>query len=501
VRVFTACIATETNTFAPVPTGMAAYEENGVYGRGEGRPDNEIRPAFDALARWAAAEGHELVQGLGIYATPGGITRRAVWEALRDELLEGLSAAGPVDAVVLPLHGAMVAEGYPDCEGDLLERVRAAVGPRVPIGVLLDLHCHYTERMQRHADLLVAFKEYPHTDVVERLEEAWALTLRRARGEIEPVTSVRDCRMVGFWHTTKEPMRSFVRRMQDAERLEGILSVNFGHGFQYGDVADMGAKVWVVSDRNYDGDGSKGAALATRLRDELWAMREAARVRLVPLDAALDRIARAPAGLPLVLADCADNAGGGAASDSTFVLRRLLERGIGDVAIGAYWDALAAATALEAGVGARFEIRVGGKYGRASGDPVDLWVTVRATASRHVQTGLGASYDCGQAAWLRTDAGIDIVVISKRHQVFGTDLFTGLGIDLASKRAVVVKSAQHFYPEFAPIASDVLYVATPGLLRDDVENLPYVHRDPNFWPRVAEPWKDADGDRPHEETP
>lgn len=405
MKIFLGGIATETNTFAPQPTGWGGYEELGIRRRGSPAPP----PSF---------------------------------------------------------------------------AVRAIVGPQVAIGVELDLHCHFTERMRRHADIIVAYKEYPHTDVGQRLAEVWQLTLATAAQRIRPVTAVHDCRMVGFWHTTREPMKRFVARMQALEGHNGILSVSFGHGFPYGDVPEAGAKVWVIA----DGDEALAARTARELGDELWAMRETTLGERLDVDTALDRLLAAPAGKPTVIADHADNAGGGASSDATFVLARIVERGLGDIALGAFWDLGAVQICRDAGLGARLALRVGGKCGPASGQPVDLEVTVRAVHAEHSQTGFGGSANpCGPSVWVGTDSGLDLVLISRRQQVIGTDLFTGLGIDLAAKRGVVVKSSQHFHAAFAPIAQQVLYVDTPGLLRNDFAQIPYRHRSLEYWPRVAEP--------------
>ena len=478
MKIFIAGIATETNTYSAFPTGLSAFEMN----RGKDPVATAFRPH---LERWAVDEGHTLAFGLTIFAQPAGATVRSAWQALRDELLADLKAAMPVDAVVLPLHGAMVAEGCDDCEGELIERVRAIVGPRVPIGVELDLHCHFTERMRRGADILVAYKEYPHTDVLDRLAEVWRLTLDTAAGRIRPVTAVADCRMVGLWHTTREPMMGFVRRMQALEGQGGVLSVSFGHGFPFADVPEAGAKVWVVT----NDDLPSAQALADELARELFAMREETRSVPIAVAAALDRVQAAPPGKPLVLADVADNAGGGASNDSTFILAALLERGIGDVAIGPIWDIGAVQVCREAGVGSTLMLRVGGKCGPTSGQPVDLPVTVRAFQKDHTQSLAGmARFDCGSSAWVQTADGIDLVLISIRHQGYGTDLFTGLGIDLTAKRAIVVKSTQHFHAAFAPLAQQVLYVDTPGLLRSDFEHMDYRHRSLNYWPRVDDPW-------------
>jgi microcystin degradation protein MlrC len=269
-----------------------------------------------------------------------------------------------------------------------------------------------------------------------------------------------------------------------------VLSVSFGHGFPYGDVPEAGARIWVVT----DGDEALAARWAATLAREVWDMRDRTRARQLTLDEALDRLQavrrQTPGAKPVVVADIADNAGGGASGDSSFILRGLLDRRIGNVALGAFWDLGALQICRDAGVGASLNLRVGGKCGPASGDPVDLRVTVRAVREQHTQTVLGvATAPCGPSVWISTEDGIDIVLISSRQQVFATDLFTGLGIDLAAKAAIVVKSSQHFHADFAPWASEVLYVETPGLLRTDFENIPYRRRDLNFWPRQEDPWK------------
>jgi len=476
MKVFIASIATETNTFAVAPTGLSAWEVD----RGEGR-SAEAQRWHEAGRRLAARDGHEVHFGLLAAAQPAGITVQSAYETLRDGLLQRLQAALPVDAVLLVLHGAMVADDCPDCEGDLIERVRALVGPGVPIGVELDLHCHFTERMQRHANIVISYKEYPHTDLVERFEELWALAIATAQGRVRPVTAVHDCRMVGTWHTTREPMKSFVARMKALEARPGVLSVSFGHGFPWGDVPEAGAKLWVVT----DGDPALGESLARELGQAVWDMRHETGARHTRIDEAMDRLAAHRGDRPLVLADIADNAGGGAGSDSTFILQALVQRGIGQVALAPFWDLGALQVCAEAGVGARLDLRVGGKLGPLSGDPVDLRVTVRALLEEHWQSGLGGHpAPCGRSAWVSTDDGLDLVLITRRQQAFGTELFTGLGIDLSARRGIVVKSSQHFHAAYAPLASDVLYVESPGLLNTDFANIPYRHRSLDYWPRV-----------------
>ena len=191
------------------------------------------------------------------------------------------------------------------------------------------------------------------------------------------------------------------------------------------------------------------------------------------------------------MADVADNAGGGAPSDSTFILRALVEHGIGEVAIGAFWDIGAIQICREAGIGARFDLRLGGKVSKASGDPLDLTITVRAIDEAHTQSSDGMPSPMGTGVWVATDDGIDILLASERGQIFGTDAFTNIGIKLATKKIVVVKSTQHFHAAFAPIAAAVIYVSTPGAITPDFAHIAYRKRSLNYWPRVTNPFESA----------
>lgn len=494
MKVFLAFIVTETNTFAPAPTGLQAFGGEAIFQPAEERASGselDSNPYVEVIAELAEAGGHEVVTGLMVSAQPSGATVRSVYERMRDHLLDQLKAAMPVQAVLLPLHGAMVAEGYFDCEGDIIAHVRALVGPDVPIGVELDLHCHFTELMREQADIIIAYKEYPHTDVVDRLRELWRLTLECAEGKIEPVTAVHSLRMLGFWHTTREPMMTFVKRMMALEGQDGILSISFGHGFPYGDTPDTDARIWVISDSAVDPGGARAGELAKMLGQEIWDMRHQTGSTTTTIDAAIDRVVANTTDKPVLMADTADNSGGGAASDSTFILQRLVDRKVGNIALAPFWDIGAIQICREAGEGAVLDLRAGGKCGPASGMPVDLRVTVRAIKEDHVQTALGFVMGCGPSVWVSTDDGIDIILISVRQQCYATDMFTSLGVDLSAKRGIVVKSSQHFYDQFAPLSCEVLYVDTPGLIRNDFENLPFVHRDFNYWPRVEDPWGDA----------
>ena len=482
MRVFSATLATETNTFAPMPTGLSGFKERGYWKAGQ-HPDHM---SFFAGPLWAARlrgkpAGWTLIEGMVAGAQPSGTTTRAAYEALRDELLADLRAALPVDMVLLGLHGAMVADGYDDCEGDLLQRVRAIVGPKVVVGAELDPHNHLSEAMVQNADLLVAFKEYPHTDILERALELVDLCQAKAEGRVQPLAAVADTGGLVVMHTSRQPARGFVDRIQALEGQDGILSISISHGFPWGDVADMGTKVLVYSDARVDADGTRGAALARQLADELTALRHALDVPMPGIDEALDQ-ALAFEGGPVVLADGADNPGGGAPGDSTFILQRLLERGITNAVVGPLWDPVAARIAFEAGAGATLNLRIGGKIGPLSGAPLDLRVTVQAVQPELMMTGLADTPTAmGDSAVVRCQ-GVDILLCSLRNQAMGSDVFTNIGVDLGAKKIIVVKSSQHFYASFSKLAKNVIYVAAPGAVTVDLKTLPYQKIRRPKWP-------------------
>ena len=485
MRAFTASLATETNTFAPMPTGLASFHQDGYFPAGT----YPAAPSLFAGPLWAARQrarehGWQLIEGLVASAQPSGITTRLAYETLRDELLADLRAAMPVDLVLLGLHGAMVADGYDDCEGDLLARVRRIVGPTVVVGAELDPHNHLSAAMVAHADLLISFKHYPHTDVLERAFELVDLCAAQVAGRSLPVASVVDCGMVAVLHTTREPALGFVARLQAMEGQGGVLSISVTHGFPWGDVPDMGTKLLVYTDAKPAGIAAArktGDALALRLGAELVALRETLETPWLDIDAALDQALLAKPGL-VVLADSADNPGGGAAGDSTFLLRRLVERGIGPAALGPLWDPGAVRIAVDAGVGARLMLRLGGKVSALSGDPIDLDCTVKAWVPDMTMSGLaGSTVPLGDCALVEAQ-GIQIVLITRRSQAMGVDLFSQLGCDLAQQRLLVLKSSQHFRAAFAPLAVQVLYVSAPGSVARALQLLTYRKVTRPKWP-------------------
>jgi microcystin degradation protein MlrC len=490
MKTFIACLATETNSFSPLPTGMAAFEEGHIHhGTATQSP-----PAYwtGALHEWrhaAEARGWPVVESLSAFAQPAGPTVRKVYEAFRDEILADLQAAMPVDIILLQLHGAMIADGYDDCEGDLIARCRE-IAPDAKIGGLLDPHCHLTEVMLTQADALICFKEYPHVDVLPRGRELFALIADAAEGKINPVMRDYDCRIIMAMPTPEGPMRAYVDAMTARESEPGVLSLSLAHGFPWGDHPRTGARTLAIT----DGDANLAERIARELGEKLWREKETIFQDVLTIDEALDRAAGHNSG-PIVLADMSDNAGGGAPSDSTFMLRAILERGLTSVASGIYWDPVVVRLCADAGEGAVMQIRLGGKCGPMSGDPLDLTVTVRKVAKGLTQRFGELPVALGTAVWLAIDAGtgdpvddIDLLVNDVRTQTFHPEAFTGLGLDLSKKRHVCVKSSNHYRAGFAPIASVILPIAAPGAITPDFTAIPYTKRDLRYWPRVNDPF-------------
>ncbi len=482
MRIFATTIATETNTFSPLPTSMDGYRE-GVFLRPGEHPTDAPRmctaPLFVARQR-AAAEGFTLIEGSCFAASPAGYTNQADYETMREEVLGQLRAALPLDGVLLGLHGAMVAHGYDDVEGDICRRVREIVGPDCVIGMELDPHCHLTLERVRQCDIIILYKEFPHTDVVDRAEELLTLVLATIRKQIKPVMSVYDCRQIGSYPTTLPLMRGFVDRMMAMEGKDGILSISIGHCFPYADVPELGGRILVV----VDGDKAQADRLAATIGEEFVSMRGRTAPEYFEVDAGITAGIAANAS-PVVMADPADNAGGGAPSDNTTILKRLIERDVQEACLGPIWDPIAVRLCFDAGVGATFALRFGGKTGPASGTPVDAMATVTGLKRDCWQSFGPTQGQLGDCAAIRI-GGVEVVLITNRTQALGLELFRNVGIEPTERRLVVVKSTNHFMAAYGPIAKKVLYIDADGPIPRDYRKIPYTKVNRPIWPLDAE---------------
>ena len=478
MRLFAASLGTESNTFSPLPTNIQSFRRSTWFGPGE-HPTDAARPLtaplFVARQR-QAAEGYTLIEGSCFATEPSGTTAQKAYEQMRDTILEEVRAAMPLDGVLLGLHGAMVAYGYDDVEGDLIARIRDIVGPDCIIGAELDPHCHLTRKRLTAADILVLYKEFPHTDIVERAEDLVTLVLKAVRGEIDPVSSVYDCCQLGAYPTTEPLMRDLVDRIIAREGKDGILSISICICFPYADVAELGVRVLAIT----DGDKALADRVATEVGEELVSLRGRTSSPYLSIDEAID-VALAETRGPVVMADPADNPGGGAPGDNTTILRRMIERGIEGVALAPIWDPVAVELCFEAGLGAHLPLRFGGKIGPTSGQPIDAMVEVAALATDSWQRFGDTRIPVGKCAAIRF-AGIEVVLLAQRTQAKGTGMFTNLGIDLPSRKIILVKSTNHFRAAFAPLAAQVLYVDADGPIPRDYGRIPYTKIDRPLWP-------------------
>ncbi|BBE32364.1 hypothetical protein SmB9_00220 [Sphingosinicella microcystinivorans] len=370
LRIFVAGLMHETNGFSPVPTSMGSFEADLAYVP----PSDIMRDLALAFAgygdaiRSIRAAGDEAIKGPCFWAQPSGSISSIVYSHLKSSVIEALRETGPIDAVLLVLHGAMIAEGIEDCEADLLHEARAVVGPEVPIGALLDLHGNVSPAMLESGAIVVGVKEYPHVDYPDRARELHGMLKELARGARMSM-SLRTIPRLSLQGTVEQPMRGLVDCMIAAEGKDGIRSISLMHGFPWADWSYAGASVLVVSE---NADPAVIDALTDDLAEAFVTIADNAAVERMSVGDAIERGFATPGQGPAVIADSSDNPGGGGACDSTFVLRELIDRGCENVALGMIWDPQAAQIAANSGVGSKLSLRLGGKVGPMSGDPVDL---------------------------------------------------------------------------------------------------------------------------------
>ncbi|MBO9136706.1 M81 family metallopeptidase [Rhizobium sp. B230/85] len=483
MRIFTAALATETNTFSPICVDRRAFEASLYAPPGEHPETPTLCTAPITVGRRVTGEkGWELIEGTAAWADPAGLLNRSTYEALRDEVLGQLHAAMPVDAVVLGLHGAMVAAGYEDAEGDILTRIRELVGADVPICAELDPHSHLTDKRLSAADLFVCFKEFPHTDFVDRAEDLWRITVDMLEGRVKPVMSVFDCRMIDVFPTSRDPMRSFIDRIMKIERDDAdILSISVVHGFMAGDVPEMGTKVLVVTNDNRE----KGEMLARRLGLELFASRGTFIMPQVDEKQAVAS-ALAATSWPVVIADIWDNPGGGTAGDATVLLRELLDKGATNTAIGTIWAPMAVQICMAAGEGAEIPLRFGAKSAPGTGNPVDGIISVVKLVA-NAEMRFGESFvPFGDAAHIVLD-GIDIILNSTRAQTFDPSVFSVMGIDPTERKILAIKSTNHFFASFSKIASEIIYCSAGTPYPNNPAQTPYRRARKDIWPMIPAP--------------
>ncbi|HDR9487185.1 TPA: M81 family metallopeptidase [Burkholderia aenigmatica] len=475
-RILVAGFQHETNTFAPTKAAYANFE------RGEGFPAlvrgadvlalRDVNIPAGGFITAAERRGWHVLPVIWAGASPSAHVTEDAFERIAIEIVDAARRGG-CDAVYLDLHGAMVAEHTDDGEGTLLERVRDAVGPAVPVIASLDLHANVTDRMLSRADALVAFRTYPHVDMAETGERAAALLERLLAGG-KPLR--RAARRLPFlipingMCTLLDPARTLYAQLAALE-TGGVVSLSFAPGFPAADFPECGPVIWGYGDTDAV-DTAVQTLYDTMLADEAkWQV-----PFLTPDDAVLEamRLA-ADASKPVVIADTQDNPGAGGDSNTTGLLRALLRHGAQDAALGLLWDPAAVAAAWRAGVGARVELSLGGS-GVPGDEPFRGCFEVVALSDgvcRYdgpMMNGMQA--DVGPVACLRID-GVRIVVSAGKAQMLDRNLYRVGGVEPEAMKILVNKSSVHFRADFQDIAHAVLVAKAPGPMQADPADLPW----------------------------
>lgn len=485
-RVAVGGIEHESSSFIPEPTPLDEFARHLVRGRAIERL-GEANTIVDGFVQGVRECGLELVPLIWAEGTSGGRPTLETLLALEAELLDALGDQLPVDGVLLSLHGSFAAEEVDDADGHILQAVRRMVGPGCPIMAVHDMHSNISAAMVEAADALVIERTYPHTDMAERARHTAALMRDTLSGSLRPTMAFRPLPLL--WGASKmitgeSPMRDCVARLEALDREPAIVSASVGVGYQWIDHPLVGAATVVVA----NGD----RALAQRHADELagwiWDRRRDWQHKPLSLQEALEH-GEALGRYPIVLADQADNTGGGAPGDSTEILRVFVERRLQDAAVLYMVDPQVAAIAKAAGVGAVINVEMGGKSHPLVGPPVPMRARVLAVSDgRFTYDGpmwKGVEEHMGNSALVRQE-GVYVIVTSERRQPIDLALPRSLGLDCRTLRTICVKSTGHFRSGFGPIAGSIYNVDAAGLFTHDFRKLPYTRLGRKVYPLDAD---------------
>lgn len=481
-RVLVAQVSHESNTFNPVLTTLDDFRACGLYvgaavvDRFRGT-DTELGGFVDRLE----AAGAEPVGAVAASAIPAGPIALGAYEWIVGEIRAALEA-GPVDGILLALHGAMVTEDGEGSEVRLLQALRGEVGTRVPIVCTLDLHTNATAELVELATALLPYNTNPHVDQRDRGEKAASLLLDVLRGTLRPVSALAPIPLLLSplnQDTTRGPMAEVVAAARRWEREPGILNVGPLFGFPFADIPDAGVSVVAVA----DGDPALAARAARSVADVAWGLRHRFPITLPSPAVACER-ARAGGNGPVVIAEVADNVNAGATADGTHLLRELLAQRVQGAALAVIADPEAVRSALAAGVGTRTRITVGGRGSALSGPPVTLDARVRlASDGRFLNVGAnngagmlkGFPVEMGRTVVLHVDdegRDLSVIVSERRVPPIGPEMFRSVGIEPSQLRIVAVKTRGHYWRPY-PFVREIVEVETPGLAASNLASLPY----------------------------
>jgi len=498
IRIGVLGLSHETNTFCLSPTTLANFESEGVL-RGDAiwRVHASAHTILAGFATLLDRPDIELVPLFFTSAIPSGLITRDTYETLVGEVTDMVRSGGPWDGILMAQHGAAVAAGFPDADGEMISRVRAAVGPKTPIGVVLDLHANVSPLMVDASTVTLMTHRNPHTDMRDRGADCAALIVRTIHGEIRPVQAlVQVPAVINITRqaTAEPPMREI---MADAAKVldrPGILGICVAEGFPYADVAEMGMSCVVVA----DGDQDLARNTAQELGDRMWAARkEFLQLAMTPDEAlkAADERGRSERRPALVL-DVGDNIGGGGPGDNTVLLDALSRQEIGRTLV-IITDREAVRACLAAGPGANVRLSVGGKLDNRFSSPVALNGTVRVLSDGKYEEptpthGGFRFFDAGTTAVVETDRGHVVVLTSRAVMPSSIEQIRSLG--LATERFSILTAKGVISPRagYEPVTCATFVADTPGVTAAGLSVLTYVDR-----PRPLFPFEsDATGPSP-----
>ncbi len=476
-RVLTAEVFHETNTFSRLHTDEKAFR-NRLFQLGDAavaerrHANTELAGFFDI----ADARDWEIDHVLSAAAGPSGYVTRTAFDWICDPIVER-AREGNHDGILLALHGAMVPDFCDDGEGELLQRIRAMIGPTVPIAVSLDPHANVTQLMCELADILVSFKTYPHVDMRDTGRQAADILHRTMAGEIKPRT-IMVCpamlKEVNGGRTDIGPMIARLAKARAYEEQQDVFAVSVNAGFASADIAEVGPSILITG----QGGFSAHIAFAKELSDDIWAGRHDVLNTYLTVEkaAALASSYQSAEG-PLIIADYADNPGGGAYGDSTTLLEAMLLANIHDACFGPIVDAGAVRALGGLCVGSQVSLDLGGKTDPLiGGGPLHVTAELVLVSDGHftgdgpIMGGLAGSF--GPSVVIRVD-GIEILVTSLARQMMDLQQFKAFGINPQEKRVVALKSMQHFRAAFEPIAGQIIVCDSGALCTPNYAGIPY----------------------------
>lgn len=473
MRIAIGGILHETSTFSVEPTTLEQFKQREMcFGSEVIDTYTGTGTAFGGFIDAARDADFQVAPTFTAWAMPGGIVPAETANTLNDHLIQGIKqvlSEGPIDGVLLSLHGAMVSAGDPDAESTTVRRVRELVGADLPIIVELDLHGNITQELVHLATVCIAYDEYPHTDVYERGYEAGLLMARIVRSGIRPTPYAINVPLLAGMqrqYTHAEPMLSLKHLAHDLEHERGVLNVSTLCGFPFADIPHTSFTLIVTTDNTPD----QARAGAEHLARYVWDHRQEFIVTPKPIDEAVEYAMAAPQA-PIVLADIGDNSGAGTPSDGTALLESLLRLGAQRAVVVPINDPEVVQTAIQAGVGATISVKLGGKIDDFHGSPLPVTAQViRLTEGEFVIKGpmlTGTTVKLGPTAVLEIPGerggAVQVITTTYRTQPLCLEMLRSQGIEPMEQQIIVVKSSVHYRAAFTPIAAEIIEVDSPGL--------------------------------------